>query len=186
MEDNEIIALYFARSEDAVARTAEKYGGLLRTVAGNILRNEQDRDECVQDAYLRAWETIPPTKPNSLGAYLACVTRSISLSHWRRDRAEKRGGQVLLRSLDELGDCVPAPDDTAAAADSVALAAALNRFLGKLRELDRRIFLQRYWYFCPVADIARCLGVGESRVKVSLHRSREALRVHLEREGITL
>lgn len=183
MEDKEIIELYFARSEDAIVQTARKYGDFCRSVAGNILRSDGDRDECVQDAYYRAWQTIPPERPVSLRAYLACLTRSISLSRWRREHAEKRGGRQFLLSLDELAECIASGEETAAV-DRLALTDALNHFLAELRPQDRRIFLQRYWYFRSVREIADDCGVGESAVKVSLHRSRLALRKLLEQEGI--
>ena len=185
MEDTEIIALYFARSEDAIVQTARKYGDFCRMLAGNILRNASDRDECVQDAYYKAWQTIPPERPQSLRAYLACLTRSISLSRWRKEHAEKRGGKQYLLSLDELAECLPCSEDPAAIVDRLTLTDTLNRFLAGLPELDRRFFLQRYWYFRAVKEIAQDCGVGESRVKVSLHRSRKQLQQLLEQEGIT-
>jgi RNA polymerase sigma-70 factor (ECF subfamily) len=187
MDDLQIIELYNARSEEAIAQTDRKYGGFCRAVSGRILRREQDQEECVQDAYLRAWATIPPEMPRSLRAYLACLTRNVSISRWRSEHAEKRGGRELMLSLEELGDCVPAErNDPAQAADAQLLSEILNRFVGSLREADRKFFLQRYWYFCSIREIALGAGVGESRVKVSLYRSREKLRVLLEQEGIRL
>ena len=186
MEDTEIIDLYFARSEDAIVQTARKYGDFCRHIAGSILRSREDRDECVSEAYYKLWQTIPPEKPQSLRAYLASVTRSVSLTRWRREHAEKRGGGAFLRSLDELAECVPGADDTGAVADRLALKSALEQFLSALKPVDRRVFLQRYWYFRTVAEIANDCGLGESAVKVSLHRSREKLRKLLEQEGIVL
>ena len=98
MEDTEIIDLYFARSEDAIVQTARKYGDFCRHIAGSILRSREDRDECVSEAYYKLWQTIPPEKPQSLRAYLASVTRSVSLTRWRREHAEKRGGGAFLLS----------------------------------------------------------------------------------------
>ena len=158
MEDTQIIELYFARSEDAIAQTANKYGGYLRMIAGSILPGREDRDECVQDTYLRTWETIPPQRPQYFRAWLGCLTRTISISRWRALHAKKRGGGEYALSLDELGDCIPASDDT----------------------------VQRYWYFRPVKQIARDCGVAEGSVKASLHRSRSVLRRMLEEEGIAL
>lgn len=187
MDDLQIIDLYNARSEEAIVQTDRKYGRFCRAVSGRILSREQDREECVQDAYLQAWNSIPPEQPQSLRAYLACLTRNASISRWRREHAARRGGGELQLSLEELGDCIPAgADDPAEAADRLAISELLNRFLGALREPDRVFFLQRYWYFCSVREIAREAGVGESRVKGSLHRSREKLRRLLEQEGIWL
>ena len=216
MEDREIIELYFARSEDAIAQTAKKYGGYLAMIAGGILSSAEDRDECVQDTYYRTWAAIPPQRPQYFRAWLGCLTRSISIDRWRAEHAKKRGGGEYALSLDELGECVPAPDETAGVVDRVTLSAvldrsldeladcvpvsdetqrvadreaitgALDRFLAARRPIDRRIFLQRYWYFRSVRQIARDCEVNESRVKVSLHRSRNALRQLLEEEGIAL
>ena len=129
MEDTQIIELYFARSEDAIAQTAAKYGGYLRMIAGGILPSREDREECVQDTYLRTWETIPPKRPLHLRAYLGCLTRTISISRWRAEHADKRGGKEYALSLDELAACIPAADDTAAVADRTVLADVLDRFL---------------------------------------------------------
>ena len=186
MEDAEIMELYFSRSQDAVRQTEKKYGAFCRAIAENILRSREDSEECVGDTWLRAWQTIPPKRPESLRAYLACLTRSAAISRWRRDRAKKRGGADYLRSLDELGDCILAADNAAAVVDTIALRQVLDRFLTSLRPVDRRVFLQRYWYFCSVQQIAADNGLGQSAVKTSLHRSREKLRQLLEQEGISL
>ena len=186
MEDREIIELYFARSEDAIAQTAKKYGGYLAMIAGGILSSAEDRDECVQDTYYRTWAAIPPQRPQYFRAWLGCLTRSISIDRWRAEHAKKRGGGEYALSLDELGDCIPASDDTAGVVDRVALSAVLDRFLAARRPIDRRIFLQRYWYFRPVKQIARDCGVAEGSVKASLYRSRSVLRRMLEEEGIAL
>lgn len=184
MEDTEIIELYFARSEDAISQTAKKYGGFLRMIAGGILRSAEDRDECVQDTYYRVWETVPPQRPQYFRAYLGCLTRTISISRWRAQHAAKRGEYTL--SLDELADCIPSQDGVEAVADRLTITQALDRFLAGRRPIDRRIFLQRYWYFRPVKQIAKDCGVSENSVKVSLYRSRNALRQLLEEEGIAL
>ena len=186
MEDTQIIELYFARSEDAIAQTANKYGGYLRMIAGSILHGREDRDECVQDTYLRTWETIPPQRPQYFRAYLGCLVRTISISRWRALHAVKRGGGEYALSLDELGECVPASDDTAGVVDRVTLSAVLDRFLAARRPIDRRIFLQRYWYFRSIKQIAGDCGVAEGSVKASLYRSRSVLRRMLEEEGIAL
>ena len=110
MEDTQIIEQYFARSEDAIAQTANKYGGYLRMVAGSILPGREDRDECVQDTYLRTWETIPPQRPQYFRAWLGCLVRTISISRWRALHAVKRGGGYVL---DPLGRYLLGRDNTA-------------------------------------------------------------------------
>ena len=186
MEDTQIIELYFARSEDAITQTANKYGAYLRMIAGSVLSSREDRDECVQDTYLRTWETIPPERPRILRAWLGCLTRTISIDRWRAEHAGKRGGKEFALSYEELGECIPSPDDTDSVADRAVLTDALERFLAARRQVDRKIFLQRYWYFRPIKQIARDCEMAEGSVKASLHRSRQALRKLLEEEGIAL
>ena len=180
MEDREIIELYFARSEDAIAQTAKKYGGYLAMIAGSILSSAEDRDECVQDTYYRTWAAIPPQRPQYFRAWLGCLTRSISIDRWRAEHAKKRGGTQYILSLDELADCVPGSDETQRVADREVITGAIDRFLAARRPIDRRIFLQRYWYACPIAEIAQESGLREGAVKMRLSRMREKLRKHLE------
>lgn len=183
MEDRQIIALYFQRSEDAIAMTESKYGRLLFSVAYNILYSEGDSEECVSDTYMRAWQTIPPTVPNRLSAFLAKITRNIALNRYRDG---KRRGRNLTAELifDEIAECVP--DSSGDIAKDIELREALNGFMAALDSGHRLIFLKRYFYMCPVKDIAREMGMTVSAVKVSLSRTRTKLREHLEREGIRL
>ena len=186
MEDKEILALYRARAEDAIAETAKKYGRYCHTIAYNILHSDEDSEECVNDTYLRAWAAIPPQWPERLATFLGKITRNLALDRWKLVAAEKRGmGQVVL-ALDELEECVPAADDTAQIADDLALTAALERFLGGLSVEARRIFLRRYWYLSPIKTIAVDFGIGESKVKMVLLRARNELKQCLEKEGINL
>ena len=183
MEDNRIIDLYWARSEEAVAQTARKYGGYCRRIAWNILYNPEDTDECVNDTYLRAWDTIPPQRPKVLQTFLARITRNLSLDRWRRNQAQKRDSGVFL-ALEELEACVPGCDGNMS--EDIAIRDALNGFLGNLKPEHRKIFLRRYWYLSPVKEIAEDYSISESKVKMILLRTREKLRVHLETEGIGL
>jgi RNA polymerase sigma-70 factor (ECF subfamily) len=186
MDDQQIIDLYWARSENAISETAEKYGKYCHTIAYHILHNDEDSEECVNDTYLRAWETMPPQRPHRLSAFLGKITRNLSLDRYKRLAAEKRGsGQVPL-ALDELLDCVPTGDSAEKTADDLALTESLNRFLGTLSVDSRRIFLRRYWYLTPVKEIAAGCSISESKVKMSLLRSRKELKKFLEKEGIAL
>lgn len=184
MEDQQILALYWRRSEGAIVETAEKYGAYCRTIAYNILRNDEDSEECVNDTYLRAWETIPPQCPNNLGAFLGKIARNVSIDRYRHATAEKRGGSELTLALDELKFCVP--DENGDPFDQVMLSDLWNRFLASLPAQQRRIFMRRYWYVSSVREIADAYGMSESRVKMSLLRSRKRLKAFLEREGITV
>ncbi len=182
LEDERIIALFFSRDEAALTEVSRKYGNYLRTISFGILRSKTAAEECVNDALLRAWQTIPPMNPERLSAYLGKLTRSIALNMFEAQRAKKRGGGETEAALEELAGCIPAK--TGDIAESLALRDALNAFLSGLDEQSRFIFLQRYWYFRTVAEIAAELGAGQSKVKSSLFRTRNKLRSYLEEEGL--
>lgn len=183
MEDERIIELYWARSEQAIAETAEKYGRYCRTVARNILGDEHDSEECVNDTWLRAWDSIPPAQPPRLRAFLARITRNLALHRAEHRDAQKRGGGQYVQALEELHQCIPAGGDPA---ESMALTELLERFLAELKPENRRLFLRRYWYMCSIRELAAAEKTGESVVKMRLKRMRQALREYLEKEGITL
>ena len=181
MDDHQILMYFFNRDEAALTHTEAKYGKLCHSVAMNILGNREDSEECVNDTYLQAWNAIPPERPTLLGAYLCRITRNLAINRYRADRREKRGGGQTEAVLDELLECVA--DSATPLADQVALREALNGFLRALPEPARTVFIQRYWYVRPVADIAAELGMSESRLKMILHRTRNRLRDHLDKEG---
>ena len=186
MEDSQIIDLYWARSERAIAETADKYGGFLRTIAWNILRSHGDAEECVNDTYLRTWNAIPPARPTAFRAWLGRIARNLSLDRWKQGRAQKRGGDGIEVLLGELDACVPAPGGTETALEDREIAAAISAFLRTLPAERRVIFLRRYWYGQDLALIAGELGCGLGKVKSSLFRTRNALRAYLEQEGVSL
>ena len=183
LPDEEIVNLYFDRSEEAIAACQVKYGKSCHTVAYNILRSDEDAEECVNDTWLRAWNSIPPERPTRLGAWLSTVTRRLALTRYEKKTAAKRYGGMEA-SLEELAECVTAGSLTIA--DEVALSEAINGFLASLPTRTRMIFMRKYWYMDSIADIAKALGMGESAVKVTLHRTREKFRKHLAKEGITV
>ncbi len=186
MEDNQIVDLYWARSEKAISETSNKYGHYCYYIAYNILHSKEDSEECVNDTYLNAWNAMPDQRPNILSAFLGRITRNLSLQRWEKYTAQKRGaGQVPL-VLDELQDCIPATDKTDHIVDDLMLADLLNRFLASLTAEKRIIFMRRYWYLCPVAEIASDFAISESKVKMSLLRSRNELKLLLTKEGIDL
>ena len=186
MEDNQIIDLYWVRSEKAISETADKYGRYCYSIAFNILRSREDSEECVNDTYLNAWNAMPDQRPDRLSAFLGRITRNLSLKRWEKETAEKRGaGQVPL-ALEELQECIPASDSADPAADDRALTAVLNCFLASMPTEKRIIFMRRYWYLSPVAEIASDLAISESKVKMSLLRSRNELKEYLEKEGVGL
>ncbi len=184
MEDRQIVELYWRRSEAAIPETEMKYGGYCRAIAMHILASKEDSEECVNDTWLRAWNSMPPARPDRLRAFLGRITRNLSLDRYRLDTSKKRGGGQLELALDELCDCLPdsrsGPD-----ADEFALTQLLDRFLASLSGEARVIFLRRYWYMLSVREISDGMHIGESKVKMSLMRSRERLRALLEKEGFS-
>lgn len=186
MEDKKIVNLYWERSEIAISETAKKYGRYCNYIARNILYNNDDSEECVNDTYMRAWNSMPEQRPSMLKTFLGKITRNLALNRYKNLTAEKRNfGQVPL-VLEELQDCIPCIDNTEHIVDDLALAEIFNRFLGSLSLEQRKIFMRRYWYLCPIKEIAAGLGVSESKVKMSLLRSRNELKNLLEKEGISL
>lgn len=182
MDDQRIIELYFARSEDAIRETEAKYGRYCHSVAYNVLHSHEDAEECVNDTYIRAWDSIPPKKPSRLSTFLAKITRNLALDRYDYYNAEKRP-QDTVSLIEEIGECYTCGDDILS---EIALRDAINSFLGKLKKKTRMIFMQRYWYFRSIAEIARDFGISESNVKVILHRTRKDLKEHLEEYGFNL
>lgn len=184
MEDEAIRALFWARDEAAIQESDAKYGRMLHGIAYNILHSREDSEETVSDTYQRAWDTIPPQAPHSLGAYLGRITRNLSINRWHAARAGKRAGGAVL--LSELSECVPAGEDTEQAADAAALAGIINGWLAGLPEADRILFLRRYWFCDPVADLAAAAGVRPGQMSGRLYRLRQSLRRTLEQQGVTV
>ena len=183
MSDEEIIALYFARDEQALAQTDAKYGPYCFSLANAILPSREDAEEALNDTYLKAWQSMPPKKPAVLRLFLGKLTRRLSLQRLRRQGRLKRGGGEAALALEELGDCVPLGGDAQQALEGRELTRLLNRFLSGLPAAQRQVFLARYWYGAAVKDIARQFGYSESKVKSMLYRTREKLRLTLEKEG---
>ncbi len=183
MEDSAIIALYWQRSEQAIAESSTKYGAYCSHIAYGLLQNSEDAQECLSDTWLAAWNAMPPHRPSVLRLFFGKLTRRLSLQRLRYQGRLKRGGGEAALALEELGDCVPGGGDAQAAMESHELVRLLNRFLSDLPATQRQVFLARYWYGAAVKDIARQFGFSESKVKSMLHRTREKLRLTLEKEG---
>lgn len=181
MDDREIISLFWERDELAVAETQKSYGKLCNSIADRILNNRQDAEECVNDAYLALWNTIPPERPQHLSAFLARIVRNISLKKYRERTAKKRSSAVML-TLDELAECIPDPNTPDAEMRNCELSGMLDAFLRSLPEAECSVFLRRYWYFDSIEDICERFGFGKSKVKMMLHRTREKLRKKLKEE----
>lgn len=185
MDDNNIIALFFARSENAIAELASKYGKLCAKIANNILGNPQDAEECVNDAYLGAWNTIPPQRPNPLQAYICKITRNIAITKYHSNTAQKRNSQYDV-ALEELAYCLESADTADSRLRVNELTHLLNRFLAMQDANTRVMFVRRYWYADSVAEIAAAFHMKPNTVSVQLARTRNKLRKFLLKEGFTI
>ena len=181
MEDDKIVTLYWKRDENAIFETEQKYGKYCYTVAYNILRSQEDSEECVNDTWNGAWNAMPPEKPTVLKAFLARITRNIAIDRYRHYSAQKRGTDVES-AIDEYWECVPSAE--APIEDEILLKQAINGFLASLDTRTRVIFMRRYWYLMSVKDIADGMRLSESHVSVILHRTRSRFRAYLTKEGI--
>ncbi len=184
MDDQEIIQLYFDRSETAIVQTDAKYGGYCYTIAYRILTDKEDAEESVSDTYLAAWNAIPPRRPNVFSAFLGRMTRYISINRWKSRSAYKRGGGEMPLALEELGDCVAGSASAEEAYAYKETVQAFRQFLDTLPETQRRVFLRRYWYLDSIQEVCQRFGFSESKVKSMLHRTRKKLREHLKKEGL--
>lgn len=184
MEDERIIDLYWQRSQEAISCTDEKYGRLCTKISLSILSNAQDAEECVSDTYMALWSSIPPQRPTYFRAFVAATVRNLSLMRLREQYSQKRGGGELALVLDELKYTVSSGDSVEAAYERKEFAAAVNQFLYTLSADDRNIFVCRYWLFAPIADIASRRKCSQSKVKTSLFRTRQKLRLYLSKEGL--
>jgi RNA polymerase sigma-70 factor (ECF subfamily) len=180
MDDNAIVELFWQRSEDALTECASRFGGYCRKIAGNILRDGNDADECVNETWLRAWNAIPPTKPMRLSAFLGKITRNIAIDRYEASRSQKRGGKngAIEIALDELAD-IPAPTSS-----DGEITTAINSFLHSEPPENADIFVKRYWYVKSVKEIAVEYGYGENKIASLLFRMRGRLRQKLESEGL--
>lgn len=186
MEDRQIIDLYWARSQQAITESDQKYGAYCRAISMNVLGQREDAEECVSDTWLHAWNAMPPQRPAILQAFFGKLVRNLSLDRWRRTHASKRGGGQTALALEELEGCLPAGGAVDEALDADETAQVISRFLRSLPAQDRLLFVRRYWYLEEVGSLARRLGMSEGQAKTRLYRVRQRLRAVLEEEGICL
>ena len=186
MEDQQIIELYFARDEEAIAATKDKYGPYCAAIAGNILDTPEDVEEVLSDTWLRIWNSIPPQKPESLKLYIARIARNLSFDRFRSQTREKRGGSQVVLALEELTHCIPSPGHPGAELEAKELRTTVNAFLVTLPQRDRIIFLRRYFYTQSFEEIAAHCGISQGAVRTALSRTRKKLKQHLKKEGFDL
>lgn len=185
MEDYEIIDLYWNRNQLAIECTVSKYGKFLMKIAMNVLSNSFDSEECVNDTYHKAWETIPPTRPDSLQAYLGKITRNFALSAYRMHHAAKRDDNLQV-AFEELEECVAGKNDVESQMEHKFLTEQINAWLRTLKEEDMALFVRRYWNGDSIDEIAREWSVRANKLSVRLCRLRKELKEYLEKEGVVV
>jgi len=186
LEDHEILDLYFDRNESAITETRGKYGLRLYKVAINITRIHEDAEECVNDTLLKAWDAIPPTRPESFGAYLAKIARNLSINKWQARGAARRGGGEIALLLSELTDCIPAKGGPEEEYESARVQEAINAGLATMDKTARAAFVLRYFHGESIRGVCERFNMSESKVKSILFRARKKLGAFLEKEGVSL
>lgn len=181
--DKNIVDLYWNRKDSAIVETSEKYGSYLFKISFNILYSKEDSEECVNDTYLKAWNSIPPNRPNLLKAFLGKITRNLSIDLYRKNRTKGRSGEVEI-AIEELEGVIPSGEDIFKTLDEKYLVEKINEFLESINRQDRKIFLLRYFYLHSSKDIEKLTDIKVSTINTILYRTRNKLRKHLEKEGI--
>lgn len=183
MKDENIVKLYFDREERAIDETRKKYGKLLHHIAFNILNSAPDSEECVDDTYIKAWKSIPPTSPVRLGAFLSKITRNLSINRYLKNKSERE----MLNTdtvFEEISECIPSGDGSIS--EDLALREAINGFIGTLDATKRKLFVKRYFFMRPIKQVASEMKLTVSNVKITLMRIREDFKAYLEKEGIII
>ena len=183
MDDEEIINLYWARQENAISETDKKYGKYCASISFNILQDNEEVKECVNDTYLKTWNSIPPQRPNMLKIYLGKIVRNLSINQYEKKKAKKRD-YTLEVALEELNECISSNSDVEKEFDYNELVNMLNIFVSKLSKDKRKIFLERYWYLYSIKEIAHKNKISESNTKTILLRIRSQLKDYLKEGGL--
>ena len=185
VEDEEILELFYARSELAIQAVSEKYGAMCRKIANNILNDSLDTEECINDVYMALWQTIPPQRTNPLLSYIYRIARNVSIKRYHYNKAQKRNSMYDV-ALDELADCIASADTVEHVYEASQLTELMNSFLDTLDKKNRVIFVRHYWFADSVSDIAKRMHMSTHTVTVRLSRLREKLENYLKKEGISL
>ena len=184
MNDKDIVQLFFERSQQAVIKLSQKYGKLCFHIALNILKCNEDAEECENDTYLKTWNSVPPDEPICLRAYVSRIVRNLALSQYRYNHRQMRDSHLQVY-LSELQDCIPASQDVEASADDT-VNSVIQAFLSTLDLTTKALFIQRYFYMESISVLSKKFGIKESNVSTKLNRTRLKLKQYLEREGVTL
>lgn len=183
MDDSEIVGLFLKRDEAAISAAIEKYKSYCFKISLNILGSREDAEECVNDAFLQAWDMIPPHEPQMLSTFLGKITRNLAINRYRRGLAEKRGSGDTALAFEEMSELISGNSNVEGEAERRELLAEINSFLNRLPERNRNIFICRYWYCDSISEVAREFSLTESNVSVILNRTRKKLREHLQKRG---
>lgn len=186
MKDTEIIDLYWKRKEEAITESQKSFGRYCHSIAYNILHDALDSEECVNDTWFKAWEAIPPARPEKLAVFLGTITRNLSIDRWKRRKAVKRGSGEMEVAIDELAECIPASGGTEESVIASELEKMIDRFLHTLPERECNVFIRRYWFMEEYSVIARNYGMNLNTLKTSIHRTRAKLKSFLESEDVVL
>lgn len=186
MKDEDIIELYQKRSEQAIVETERKYGAYCGTIAGRILQDGEDCKECLNDTWLKTWETIPPVIPKIFSAYIGKITRNLALNMYKKRYAGKRISERMMVSMEELQDCVSDKESVESKIEEKIIIEKLNEYLGQVAEMERKIFVRRYFYLDTMREIADLYDMKESYVKTLLFRTRKRMKEYFQKEGIIL
>lgn len=184
MDDMKIVDLYWQRNETAISATQEKYGAYLLRIAFNIVAQLSDSEECVNDTYFGAWNSIPPQKPTVLQTYLGKIARRIAIDRYRKNTSIKRGNRETELAIDEFTECLPSSSSVEQEIEVRQLSTAINEFLHTLSRVKRRAFLFRYWYSMSIKETSALLGFSETKTVNMLLRTRKALKDYLEKEDL--
>ena len=184
IDDKRILLMLNNREEQALKATTAEYGALCKAVALDILGNEQDAEECINDALLTVWNAIPPAKPENYRAYLLKILRNIALDKLKAKHRDKRGGSQYAEALDELAEILPAVQNTEDTVEQREMLEAVSRFLAALPDVQRNLFVRRYWRFASFSELASDYSMTENRVQVTLSRLRKRLQRYLRKEGL--
>ena len=183
MDDSQIIELYWQRNADAISETAKKYSAYCFKIADNILHDAGDSEECVNDTWLHAWNAIPPQRPDVFRMFQAKITRNLSLDRFNIRNAKKRGAGEMALALDELADCLAGETDVETLYEGRELEQLIRRFVRALPERDGNVFVRRYFFIDPIAEIAKRYRLTDNNVMVILSRVRKKLKLELMKEG---
>lgn len=185
MDDSKIIELFFERSEQAIIELSKKYNPLCKKIANNILNNSLDTEECVNDAYLVVWNTVPPQNPNPLNAYICKIVRNLAIKKYHNNTAIKRNSYYDV-SLDELENCLSNLNTLEDEHSLKILSKEIDSFLDNLTKENRVIFVRRYWFADSISDIAEKVSISEHNISARLFRLRENLKKHLRKAGYNI